>query len=145
MALSSFLDVLQLQGPSYGLHPNLSKCEVFWHSGDQPFVDFSPAVEHVDPSQAGDIDFLGSPIPEFLSTFVGSVVDRVSVLQTRLRDLEDPQVKLLLLHSCLGVYKLNHLLGTIPPGSVDFVLYCSLMIIFGGQPDFLYGKPPYCV
>ena len=82
MALSSFLDVLQLQGPSYGLHP---KCEVFWHSGDQPFVDFPPAVEHVDLSQAGGIDFLGSPIwgsPKFLSTFVGSVVDRVSVLQT---------------------------------------------------------------
>ena len=34
-ALSSFLDILQHQGPSYGLHPNLSKCEVFWPSGDQ--------------------------------------------------------------------------------------------------------------
>ena len=27
--LSSFLEVLQLQGLSYGLHHNLSKCEVF--------------------------------------------------------------------------------------------------------------------
>ena len=34
-ALSSFLDILQHQGPSYGLHSNLSKCEVFWPSGDQ--------------------------------------------------------------------------------------------------------------
>ena len=52
---------------------------------------------HVVLSQTGGVDFLGSPIwgsPEFLSTFVGSVVDRVSVLQTRLRDLEDPQVEL---------------------------------------------------
>ena len=121
-ALSSFLDDLQLRGPSYGLHPNLSKCEVFWPSGDQSFTDFPPAVKRVVLPQAGGIDFLGSPIwgsPEFLSAFVGSVVDRVSALQERLRDLGDPQVELHLLRSCLGVCKLNHLLRTIPPGCVD--------------------------
>ena len=121
-ALSSFLDGLQLRGPSYGLHPNLSKCEVFWPSGDQSFADFPPAVKRVVLPQTEGIDFLGSPIwgsPEFLSTFVGSVVDRVSVLQERLRNLDDPQVELHLLRSCLGVCKLNHLLRTIPPGSVD--------------------------
>ena len=82
-ALSSFLDVLQYQGPSYGLHHNLSKCEVFWPSGDQSFVDFPPAVKRVVLPEVGGIDFLGSPIwgsPDFLSTFVGSVVDHVSVL-----------------------------------------------------------------
>ena len=81
------MNALQLQGPSYGLHPNLCKCEVFWPSGDQSFVDFPPAVKCVVLSQAGGIDFLGSPIwgsPDFLFSFVGSVVDRVSVLQTRL-------------------------------------------------------------
>ena len=40
-------------------------------------------------------------------------------LFTRVRDLDDPQVELHLLCSCLGVCKLNHLLRTIPPGSVD--------------------------
>ena len=86
-ALSSFLDDLQLRGPSYGLHPNLSKCEVFWPSGDRFFTDFPPAVKRVVLPQAGGINFLGSPIwgsPEFLSAFVGSVVDRVSALQERL-------------------------------------------------------------
>ena len=61
-ALSSFLDVLQHQGPSYGLYPNLSKCEVFWPSGDQSFVDFPPAVKRVVLPEVGGIDFLGSPI-----------------------------------------------------------------------------------
>ena len=120
-ALSLLLDALQHQGPSYGLHPNLSKCEVFWPSGDQSFVDFSPVVKHVVLPEVGGIDFLGSPIwgsPDFLSTFVGLVVDRVSVLQARLKDLEDLQVELLLLHSCLSVCKLNHLLRTIPPDSI---------------------------
>ena len=36
-ALSLFLDVLQRQDPSYGLHPNLSKCEVFW-----PLIFWAP-------------------------------------------------------------------------------------------------------
>ena len=114
--------VLQHKGPSYGLHPNLSKCEVFWPSGDRSFMDFPPAVKHVVLPEVGGIDFLDSPIwgsPDLLSTFVGSVVDHVSVLQARLEDLEDPQVELLLLCSCLGVCKLNHLLRTIPPGSMD--------------------------
>ena len=116
------LDVLQHQGPSYGLHPNLSTCEVFWPSGDQSFVDFPPAVKCVVLPEVGGIDFLGSPIwdsPDFLSTFVGSVVDCVSVLQAHLEDLEDPHVELLLLCSCLGVCKLNHLLRTISPCSMD--------------------------
>ena len=72
--------------------------------------------------EVGGIDFLSSPIwgsPDFLYTFVGSVVDGVSVLQAHLEDLEDPQVKLLLLRSCLNVCKLNHLLRTTPPGSMD--------------------------
>ena len=99
-ALSSFLDVLQHHDPSYGLHPNLSKCEVFWPSGDQSFVDFPPTVKRVVLPAVGGIDFMGSPIwgsSDFLSTFVGSVVDHVSVLQTCLEDLEDPLVELLLL------------------------------------------------
>ena len=56
---------------------------------------------------------------DFHSTFVGSVMDRVSVLQACLEDLEDPQVELLLLHSCLCVCKLNHLLSNILPGSIN--------------------------
>ena len=84
------MDILQHQGPSYGLHPNLSKCEVFWPSGNQSFVDFPPAVKRMVVPEVGGIDFLGSPIwgfPDFLSTFVGSVVDCISVLQARFEDL----------------------------------------------------------
>ena len=118
-ALSSFLDNLQLQIPFNGLHPNLSKCEVFWPSDDKSFTDFPPAVKHVVFPLVGSINFLGSSIwgsPEFLS---GSVVDRVSNIQEHLQELEDPQVELHLLLSCLGVYELSHLLWTILSGCVD--------------------------
>ena len=33
--LVSFLQTLVQHGPSFGLYPNLSKCEVFWPSGNQ--------------------------------------------------------------------------------------------------------------
>ena len=95
---------------------------MFWPYSDQCFVNFPPSVKCLVLPEVGGIDFLGSPIwgsPDFLSTFVGSVVDCVSVLQARLEDLEDPQVELLLLRSCLGIYKLNHLLRTILPGCMD--------------------------
>ena len=73
------------------------------------FNIFPPAVKRLVLPEVGGIDFLGSPIwsSEFLCTFVGSVVDRVSVLQAHLEDLEAPQVELLLLCSCLGVCKLK--------------------------------------
>ena len=41
---------------------NWSKCEVFWLSGDQSFVDFPPAVKRVVLPEVGGIDVLGSPI-----------------------------------------------------------------------------------
>ena len=68
--------------------------------------DFPPVVKHVVLPEGGGFDILGFPMwgsPDFLSIFVGSVVDCGSVLQAHLRDLEDPQAELLLLRSCLGL------------------------------------------
>ena len=41
-----FSKILEL-GPSLGLHVNLSKCEVFWPSGDQLFPDLPPELRRV--------------------------------------------------------------------------------------------------
>ena len=46
------------------------------------------------------------------------MVEKVSALQGHLQDLMNPQVELHLVHSCLGVCKVNHLLCTIPPDSI---------------------------
>ena len=65
--------------------------------------------------------FLGSPVcgpPGVFAAFVDSVIERVSVLQGSLWDLDNPQVELHLLRSCLGVCKLNHLLRMISPDSI---------------------------
>ena len=57
-------------------------------------------------------------LPGVFAAFVDSVIERVSVLQGRLQDLDNPQVELHLLCSCLGVCKLNHLLCMVSPDSI---------------------------
>ena len=39
-AIVSLMDKLMSIGPGFGLHLNLSKCEIFWPSGDQSFSEF---------------------------------------------------------------------------------------------------------
>ena len=82
--LASFLNVLQHDGCSFGLYPNLAKCEVFWPSGDQRFPEF--------PSFIGGPMVLGSPIwgsASFFASFVKEVVEKVSLLQERLQPLKN--------------------------------------------------------
>ena len=42
------------------------------------------------------------------------LIDKVKDLQTLILEIDDPQVELHLLQSCLNVCKINHLLRTIP-------------------------------
>ena len=45
-------------GPSFGLHINLAKCELYWPSGDCFFSNLHPAIK---PENSG-FELLGSPI-----------------------------------------------------------------------------------
>ena len=48
-----------------------------------------------------------------------SRIDKVLEAQDRLPDLDNPQIALHLIRSCLSLSNINHLLGTVPPGSAD--------------------------
>ena len=118
---------------------NLSKCEVFWLSGDQCFLEFLSTVKHVTFSDTSGPVFLGSPIwglTSSFASFVKEVVEKVSLLQERLQSLESPQVKLHLLCSCLGMCKLNHLLCTISPDTI----MPQLHLFDGYLRDYLYYR-----
>ena len=43
-SLSSLLSYFATRGPDHGLHLNLSKCELFWPSGDS-FPEFPPDIK----------------------------------------------------------------------------------------------------
>jgi len=123
-AVARFLQLLLTHGPAHGLHVNLEKCEVFWPSGTQDFPELPADVKRVGRIQGG-LDLLGSPVfgsAEFFESFPGKRVDKVLASQAHLADLDDPQVELHLLRSCLGLCKVVSLLRTTPPGSIDHQL-----------------------
>lgn len=60
---------------------------------------------------------LGSPLwgtDSFFAASVEKVVSKVKDLHSAISDLQDPQLELRLLRSCLGVCKVNHILRTVP-------------------------------
>ena len=110
--LQYYQDIVSL-GPSLGLHLNPGKCEIYWPSGDQSFSRFSEDIVRLRDG----VSILGSPLfgtPSYMASKVADVVEKVGCLQEKLLLLEDPQVELHLLRSCLSVCKVNHLLQTVP-------------------------------
>ena len=120
-SVASLLNILQSKGPSFGLHLNLSRCDIFWPSGNQQFPEFAPEVQSIN-NVTGGAELLGSPIHGSEAFFANSVakrIDRVLSCQDHLSDLEDPQVELHLLRNCLGLCKVNHLIRTVPTEKIS--------------------------
>ena len=72
------------------------------------------------------LPFLIGP-DSYFESFVHKKVTNVHNMQIHLADLDNPQVALHLLRSCLGQCKIAHLLRTLPPGSASesFLLFDS--------------------
>ena len=107
-------------GPSFSLYINLSKCELYWPSGDSSFPNFHPTIKRINPKNSG-LELLGSPIwgpPQFYDAFLSVQFDKIVAIQDKLVDLEDPQVELHLLRSCLSICKVTHLLRCVPSSSL---------------------------
>ena len=111
--LAQILQELRSQGPRAGLFLNLDKCEVFWPSGDSRFPHFPREIIRLTEG----VSLLGSPLwgsRSFFNSHVSLIIDKTAITQDLLTDLDDPQVELHLLRSCLGSCKLNHILRTVP-------------------------------
>ena len=104
-------------GPKYGLSLNPHKCELYWPSGDQDFPEFSNDIQRLSTG----VSLLGSPLwgsATFYAASVNTLVQRVQSLHHLIPDLQDPQVEMHLLRSCLGVCRINHILRSVPPGPI---------------------------
>ena len=55
----------------------------------------------------------------FFQNTVTKQIDKVLDIQSHLNDIDNPQVELHLLRSCLSVCKVHHLLRTVTPGLAD--------------------------
>ena len=106
VAIASLLCSLIYTGPKHCLCVNLSKCEVCWPSRNQKFPEIDSALRRIN-SKSSELELLGSPIvgpDDFFQDFFKTNL----FTQSRLSDLDDPQVELQLLRRCLGMSKLNH-------------------------------------
>ena len=76
---------------------------MFWPSGDQDFPTFDSRVRRMNINSSGS-ELLGSPIvgtDTFFDEFFKARVDYVLDAQSHLSDLDDPQVEIHLLRSCI--------------------------------------------
>ena len=70
---------------------------------------------------------MGSPVCEsndFFQNCYSKRIDKIWECQQNLQSLENPQVELHLLRSCLSLCKINHLLRTVPPNKATSQLRC---------------------
>lgn len=77
------------------------------------FPEFPPEIARLKDG----VSLLGSPLwgtPDFFNSTIAHLVDAVHAIQAEITELDDPQVGVHLLRSCLGVGKINHILRTVP-------------------------------
>ena len=90
--LLQLLESFSLHGPKFGLHLNLSKCELFWPTGDS-FPEFLTTIKSVSEG----LELLGSPTwgtITFFDKYLSAHLANVAAAQDSIAILEDPQIKL---------------------------------------------------
>ncbi len=101
------LEEIQLQGPDRGLHLNMR------YSGlvvITPSRNFPTTSLNLKTASLSSGLLYGAPMQAFFDQSVTNKIDKVVALHSTLPLLEDVQVELHLLKSCLGICKINHLL-----------------------------------
>ncbi|XP_026458438.1 uncharacterized protein LOC113358943 [Papaver somniferum] len=93
MEVSKDLKIIHEEGPSYGLHLNISKTEIFWPSYD-PRRYIESAFPHNIGKHANGVKLLGGPVSlnsEFCSNMVLKRVGTTIQLMSKIQELQDPQ------------------------------------------------------
>jgi hypothetical protein len=109
------LDLLLEHSPSYGLHLNLKKSELFCLS--PPLSTFAFPGDLPQNHSLGT-DLLGAPIsnsPEFCDSLVSKRLDKIQLGLTALSKLDDPQAQLILLRACAAWPKFNFITRVCDP------------------------------
>lgn len=118
-ALRKTVSILVEDGPSRGLLLNKDKCRI-WVGDDFP-TNPDPLGCGIPKSDPRGIFLLGSPVgtPDFMEFHVNQRISKIKeTVVERLPSIEDPQVKLCILRSCLSLPKLVYTLRTCKPSSL---------------------------
>ena len=87
---------------------------MYWPFGNSTFPGLHPDIIQLTEG----VTFLGTSVwgtDSYISSYVADIIWKVKQLQSSILELNDPQVELHLLRSCLGIGKVNHILRTVQP------------------------------
>lgn len=139
-SLRAFLDFLIAEGPAYGLHVNINKCEIVSREPSATTQLFSdiPSSHHFT---FDDWELLGTAMGSS-SSQVDTVVDRAIRKVRLIASLPDPHVAFTLLRFCAGSTLVNHLMRSFGPhpsfARLDNAVVLAVQSI-GSLPQF--GTP----
>ena len=112
--LAAALDIIETLGPAIGLNLNRNKSLLF--IPEEEDATSSPLPTDIPVTRQG-FSLLGCPIgpPEFCEEAFHNRVSKVKASLGCLHDLEDSQLEVTLLRSCLSLPKVSHILRCCPP------------------------------
>ena len=139
--LRRVVTILEADGPSRGLLLNKAKSSIW--VGDLFQDDPDPLGCGIPKADPHGILLLGSPIgsSDFMDQHVGKRISTIEdTIVSRLPSLEDPQIQLCLLRSCLALPKLIYTLRTCKPNALrsaydrfDAIQHSALEDILGAS------------
>jgi len=112
-------DVIHEEAAKVALRVNAGKCELFATADGVDLIDFPSSI--IRCSSQG-FDLLGSPIgtPEWCNSYIKSKrVDKIAKALHNLCLINDPQLELTLLRSCLAMPKFAFALRSAPAPDID--------------------------
>jgi hypothetical protein len=132
-------DILVEEGRDVGLHLNPAKCELWWWGEElEAWRDFDASIQRVTSDGIGLLGgMLGAKVS--MGRAFRKRLDDMGEVLGALRELEDPQVQLLLLRACIGFPTINFALRTTDPEAIvedcarfDDMIVDALTPILGG-------------
>ena len=147
--LAAALDIIETLGPAIGLNLNRNKSLLF--IPEEEDATSSPLPTDIPVTRQG-FSLLGCPIgpPEFCEEAFHNRVSKVKASLGCLHDLEDSQLEVTLLRSCLSLPKVSHILRCCPPPyliqaaeGLDSAMRETLEVITGAPvTDWSWLKAP---
>jgi len=110
-ALQKALEIIRNEGPSLGLHVNISKCEICG-SRKEALDQFTGVIKRMD-----NFDIVGTPIGShsFCEEYVSQRIDKIRSSLDALARFHDSQTALILLRYCASFCKVIFTIRTCPP------------------------------
>ena len=111
--------LVRREGPNYGLFLNEKKSILFNGLMDLEALDCFPP--DIIRCQDSGVKFLGAGAGDavFMNHIAQKRVDKIKSILSIAKGLEDPQLELLLLRSCIGIPKFSFLLRMCPPERIS--------------------------